>query len=365
MQKTMTRFLNNLIIFLFAIVPSLTIVAQEPARSDSVLGRPMKDFSTTAFCSYSSFHPSQYIADNNWDILCAFREPGSISKLDTLKIPYVKSQLQLLRVGDLLSYSNGTLKTKMPIFDKTQTEEIRNEAKQFSDDIYPKIESKVKDLVNILKKKGYGPQTYSLIFSYLLDGYIWSEGKLPSPKHMEDHGTWSGAYWAMYNKRPEDRNGTNGYGQLYVNWTDELGYWPNDKLLLSFAHCIGDNLLPIKDEELKNILIKWNLVDSNGNPTIPVIRRGNQDEIDKLCSEITEQISQDVKAYAPIISSSYNIPSPEEAIVIFYHEVMWDLLTLMESKGIIEKPAILKGEEVGSERFSDITFIVIDDERSN
>ncbi len=37
----------------------------------------------------------------------------------------------------------------------------------------------------------------------------------------------------------------------------------------------------------------------------------------------------------------------------------------MESKGIREEPSLLKGEEVCSEHFSDITFIVIDNERSN
>ncbi len=46
--------------------------------------------------------------------------------------------------------------------------------------------------------------------------------------------------------------------------------------------------------------------------------------------------------------------------VIFYHEVMWDLLDILESKGIISMPAILKGEEVSKEHFGDICFIVLD-----
>jgi hypothetical protein len=46
---------------------------------------------------------------------------------------------------------------------------------------------------------------------------------------------------------------------------------------------------------------------------------------------------------------------------MFYHEVMWDLLDILESKGMIAMPAILKGEEVGKQHFGDICFIVIDD----
>ena len=62
----------------------------------------------------------------------------------------------------------------------------------------------------------------------------------------------------------------NGYGPLKVNWTDDLGYWPSHKTLSDFGRCIMNNELPISDDELKTNLIKWNLVDSKGNPTIPV-----------------------------------------------------------------------------------------------
>lgn len=351
--------MNKLISIILGLIISICCYAQNVTSSDSIIGRPFQKFSTTAFCTYSSFHPSQYIADNNWDILCVFRTPGPVTMLDSLNIPYNKSQLRLLMVGDLLSFTDGKLKTKMPIFDKTQTETIRNNSKLFADSIFPYIEPKIKELTKALGSKGYSAQTYSLIFSYLLDGYIWADGKLSPAKQMANHGTWSGAYWAMWNKRKEDRNGTNGYGPLKVNWTDELGYWPSDKMLLSFAHCIMDNQLPVKDMELKNKLLKWNLVDSDGQPAIPVIVSGNKDEIDVLCDEITTLISDAIKNRASSISSNYNIISIEEATVIFYHEVMWDLLSILESKGIIEKPAILRGEEVGSEHFSDISFIVL------
>lgn len=339
---------------------AITAYSQQTSSND-ILGRPYKDFSTTAFCSYSSFHPSQYITDNNWDILCAFRTPATESKLDSLNITYNKSQLRLLMVGDLLSSSDGILKTKMPIFDKLQTAEIRTESKAFADSIYPVIAPKIKKLISAFNAQGYNAQIYSLIFSYLLDGYVWADGKLPTLNQMESHGTWAGAYWAMYNKRLEERNGTNGYGPLKVNWTDELGYWPSDKTLIDFAHLIMEGKLPVVDVELKNKLLKWNLVDSEGQPTIPIIKSGNRDEIDVLCDEIASNISSVIKSHSALFASKYDIATQQEAQVIFYHEVMWDLLALLESNRLIEKPAILKGEEVGAEHFSDISFIVLTD----
>lgn len=353
--------MNKFYIIILAFISAFNTFALQTSN-DSISGRPFKEFSKTAFCSYSSFHPSQYIVDNNWDILCSFRTPGTKSRLDSLNIPYNESQLKLLMVGDLLASDDGVYTTKMPILDKRQTTEIRTVSTNFADSVYPVIEPKIKELISTFKMKGYTAQTYSLIFSYLLDGYIWNEGKLPVPNNIGSHGTWSGVYWAMYDKRTNDSDGTNGYGPLKVNWTDDLGYWPSHKTLSDFGRCIMNNELPISDDELKTNLIKWNLVDSKGNPTIPVLKSGNGDEIDTLCNEITSQLSDAVKKYAPTIASAYKISSHDEASVIFYHEVMWDLLSLLTSNHLIEKPAILKGEEVGTSHFADISFITISDQ---
>ena len=54
--------------------------------SDSIIGRPYKSFDTSAFYKYHAFHPSQYLTDNNWDILCAFVNPGTI-EFDRLMKP--------------------------------------------------------------------------------------------------------------------------------------------------------------------------------------------------------------------------------------------------------------------------------------
>ena len=196
---------------------------------DTIIGRPLKSFDLSAFCSYNNFHPSEYLTDNNWDILCAFVQSGSASKLDSLGIPYNKSQLRLLEVGDLLMCNNKNYTTKMPIFGKSETQQIRRQSKEFADSIFPIIESEIKELISAYENTGYSRQTYSLVFSYLLDTYIWDDERLGSPISCEDHGTWTGAYWAMYENRKHDKIGTNGYGPLMQNWTDNLGYWLSSK----------------------------------------------------------------------------------------------------------------------------------------
>lgn len=156
---------------------------------DTIIGRPLKSFDLSAFCSYNSFHPSEYLTDNNWDILCAFVQSGSAAKLDSLGIPYNRSQLRLLEVGDLLMCNNEHYTTKMHIFGKRETQQIRRQSKDFADSIFPKIEPKIRRLVGAFEEARYSQQTYSLIFSYLLDNYIWEDEFLSSPRSCENHGT--------------------------------------------------------------------------------------------------------------------------------------------------------------------------------
>lgn len=251
---------------------------------DTIIGRPLKSFDLSAFCSYNNFHPSEYLTDNNWDILCAFVQSGSASKLDSLGIPYNKSQLRLLEVGDLLMCNNKNYTTKMPIFGKSETQQIRRQSKEFADSIFPIIESEIKELISAYENTGYSRQTYSLVFSYLLDTYIWDDERLGSPISCEDHGTWTGAYWAMYENRKHDKIGTNGYGPLMQNWTDNLGYWLSSKKMIAFAkEVMRTSGNRIDNQDVIQSVAGWGLTDNNGNILIPVIRRNNKDKIDLLC----------------------------------------------------------------------------------
>ena len=153
----------------------------------------------------------------------------------------------------------------------------------------------------------------------------------------------------MYESRQHDKIGTNGYGPLYQNWTDNLGYWLSSKKMISFAKEVmqtqGNR---IDNKEVIQSIAGWGLTDDNGNILIPIIHRNNNDTIDLLCKAITTNLSNAVKMHCVSWSKTHNIAS------------MWDLLDILESKGIIAMPAILKGEEVGKEHFGEICFIVID-----
>lgn len=137
-----------LLLWSLVVIPLLSFSQEQ----STIIGRPYKYFDTSAFCSYSGFHPSEYLTDNNWDILCAFVQPGKVNKLDSLGMSHNNSQLRLLEVGDLLSCNNGVYSTTMKIFDKSETDAIRNQSKQFADSIFPLIEPDIKAIISEIFK---------------------------------------------------------------------------------------------------------------------------------------------------------------------------------------------------------------------
>lgn len=338
-----------------------TLVPAVAAETDSLIGRPYTSFAPTAFCTYTTFHPSQYLTDNNWDILCAFTRPGEKSRLDSLGITASASQLRLLEVGGLLGRQGKEYTTLMPIFGKKETRLIREESKAFADSIFPSIRPYIQKLVAEFNRLGFSAQTYSLVFSYLLDGYIWNDSYLPTAERMTDHGTWAGAFWAMYEKRSHVTTGTNSYGPVSVNWTDSLGYFPGSASLVAFAKEVNkNNGGTVTDSALVAKLSTWGLTDTDGRITIPIIRTNNGDPVDSICAAIATTINDAVKRHCTLWPDVHGITDQELAQVIFYHEVLWNLLDLCESEHLITVPDILRGREVGRQHFGDITFIVLD-----
>ncbi len=331
-------------------------------KNRSIIGRPYDAFDTSAFCDYKKFHPEEYLTDNNWDILCAFVEPGTAAKLDSLGIAYNKSQLMLLEVGDLLSCDEGIYSTSIPIFGKSETDAVRKQSKEFADSIFPTIESEFSQFVSDIEKSGWSKNTYSLVFSYLLDSYIWDNERLASPMGCGDHGTWSGAYWAMFDSRKHVKIGTNGYGPVEQNWTDDLDCWlDEDKLIMFAKEVMKTRGNRIANQDVIDAVAGWGLTDENGNILIPVMHQNSNDDIDILCKSITNKLSNAIKNYSKTWYSTYNLSSEKIGQIVFYHEVMWDLLEILEAKNLISMPPILKGGKVGKQHFGDICFIVIDD----
>lgn len=129
----------------------------------------------------------------------------------------------LLHVGGLLEdVGKDKWKTTIPIFDSLQTIDIRRHSKEMAVEATMKIKNDCKVLNKLMAKQGMKGNTFTLLFSYILDNRCWKALNARYEKMMKG-ATWEGLYWIFYNKRPF-YCGTNSYSSgvsLSQNWSSD------------------------------------------------------------------------------------------------------------------------------------------------
>jgi hypothetical protein len=353
-----------LIYFLFLSSPVL-LLAQATDYNN------LNNWEDICYCSMNdAYHPGSIVSvDNNWQLLLALKNGLTRKQLDSLNIPYTRSQLLLLETQRLLSLTKNIYKTAIPILDSVQTANLRKQSQLVASDIYPEIEKKCRDLVTHLSEHNRSNNAYSILFSYVLDGLIWDRfEKEKIVKEWEGTGIWSGNYWFLTPKRPTTCGGTN-------SWTDEEekfafkwnwsraekvtnGLWnKNLEALFSLAQ---ENAVPNK--EIIDEFQDYDFFDKDLHLTIPVINEKENNAlcllsntiIDKLFSTFLEKTDVDA------IKTSYKFNNSGETIIVFYHEVMFDLMDLLLARQVIQLPkAFHSPDEATLKDAADLCFILI------
>ena len=343
----------KLFIPLYCLLMSMSVFGQS---SETI--RPYKDWETIAYCSYDSYHPSQYAKiDNNWELLYTLRTPMSIKELKTAGVPFTYSQIILLHIGGLIESKNNVLHTVMPIFNEEQTKSIRTLSRSMAQTAFKETESDWFVFVKELKKRNLEMNAYSLVFSYVLDGKIWGK-TLPAHDSVATHATWNGAFWALYDKRPHSFCGTNSFNEFHQTWSDSLEYWLDMKTIVQFT----DEYIQNKKIVNKNLLDKcmeWGLADKNGYPLIPIIKEGSQDILVKVSDEIVSKLAACVNRHSSEFMKVYQLNNENMAKVILYHEMMWDMMDILVERRIITEPDILSGSPRAQKSdFGQIVYIM-------
>lgn len=326
-------------------------VAQNPIK-------PLSEWDITAFCSYNSYHPYNYLkADNNWEILCALRTEHLLSELQSMGVNYSQSQVMLLHIGGFLKYKEKRWVTTMPIFDKKETDSIRNFSKQIAERLYYKMENNYRSFLKELSEKGYEDNSFSLMFSYLLDGKAWNKIS-PEKQELGNYATWTGVIWAMYAPRQHQKIGTNGYGALRLNWTDSLAHHPNNQIMLDFQNEFIKNR-KVTDVKLIEQLYPLGVVDQSGKITIPIIIETEINEFNTICDIIIEKLASAVEDNLEQFMKIADIQNKELSTVIFYHELIWDLMELLQKNRLITMPRILLSSQAPQKEIRNLMFFTV------
>jgi len=352
------------IYFLFLSSPVL-LLAQETDYNN------LENWDDICYCSMNnSFHPSVIVgADNNWQLLLAMKNGLTLKQLDSLKIPYTQSQLLLLRSQRLLNLTQNIYKTSIPILDSVQTVNLRKQSKLVANEIYPEIEKECRNLVTHLSLQNRSNNAYSILFSYVLDGLIWKRfEKEEIVKKWVKAGIWSGNYWFLIPKRIFDCGGTNSWTSddegIKFSWNWSMAEKVTDGLwgvnIDTLFSLVQKNCVPNKEiiDEFK----AYGFFDRDLNLTIPIINEKENNTLCLLSNNIIDKLLPAFLAKTDIyaLKTSYQFNDNSETVVIFYHEVMFDLMDLLLERQVIQLPKAFQshGKAMLTD-VADLCFIII------
>lgn len=267
--------------------------------------RAYEKWEATQFVAVSGHQPEDYVlADNNWEIIYNLRTPHTLNELLKMGVKCSDSQLLLLEVGGLIDRTKGKWKCTIPILDEEQTTSLRNISKEIAKSMYSNTKSDFVSLVHTIKEMGFENNALSLVFSYLLDGRMWT--KLVLFDEINNHAGWSGCYWVLYEPRKDLKFGTNGFGDMnfiltYLN--SEVS--PSSKTMDESVEEIS-KFGKINNPQLISKLIPYGLTNSNGDIQFPIIKK-QQDRFHHIIKKLVDSISSELKSNCSNIATQYNI----------------------------------------------------------
>ena len=350
-QEFMKKSIQVLTAGLFALATAI------PAAQAQDVIRPYEQWESTQFVALSGHQPSDYVTiDNNWEIAYRLRTPQTADELRQSGTPCTDSQLMLLEVGGILApRQGGKWQTVIPILDKKQTDALRAFSREVAATIYARTKDDFNALTQSINKMGYPNNAFSLVFSYLLDGRMWT--RLVLFDDVQQHATWSGCYWVLYEPRTGFACGTNGYGEqdICLTYLDSR-IAPDPNVMEQLADELRQSGR-VANESLIAKLFPYGLLNQGGHPRFPIIKQ-QADDFHKLTDTLVQHISTELKSHCKDLSERFGITQEKEGMVILYHEVMWDLIDLLLRDKLISLPPVFQDAKTHKNRLNDVVFFV-------
>jgi hypothetical protein len=231
----------------------------------------------------------------------------------------------------------------------------------------------IADYVGTLAAAGFADNAFSVLFSYVVDGLVWYQfrqrGHGVSTQVTVDTPLWAGAIWAVKPARAS-RCGTNQYtvdnGYISLNWSEaaheQIGGLKggSDDLRALAAAVRKDGR--VVDATLREALLPYRLVAADGRPLIPVITESVTDPLHTGALTLSDELADRSLAVLPLadLQTELGLDDPAVALIIVYHELMWDLMEALEADGLVERPGVLSGDPTAQPAdIGKLAFIVL------
>lgn len=343
----------------------------ELTYSQTTFNERIKNYDDICFCNVGLSHPKEILdLDNNMEILFSLKTAHTLQEFTKLEIKYTESQINLLELSGMIERKDSIYKTIIPILSKNETNKLREETKKMAGEIIPRFKDDFESLSKTINSHGLQKNSYSLFFAYVLDGLVWEileqNKEIEETVITEEKPFWDGTFWMIEPKR-DFSCGTNslssGDYSINVNWSDKsIISVSSYKMLRELLNDYKLNGKVTKPDIFKEFA-KNDLFNKNGELQIPVIKADSTDIIYLQSLSIAQKIVgylRDNIDYSVILSDYPDLYKGQK-ITILYHEIMWDILDIMEDNGQIRKPiAFGNPQEAKDNDLKDLIFIVKD-----
>lgn len=311
----------------------------------------LADWDLICFCNSRTSTPHLVVRmDANGAILYAARNSTTREQLTRAGVPATNTAIQLLRDWGLLTQRGDTLQTAFPVLGGDRMTALRRDLRAAANAMLPRVRPSVDSITEALTARATPQAAYAVVFSYVLDHLVWEEfgdaADVPAQIDVE-HPFWNGAFWAVSPKRI-NAPGTNSHRtdstRILVTWTDStldvlrpLQSRPDLTSLTRALHSASARDIP---ESLR----PYALFRRDGSPAFAVLRTSDDDALMRASRSLATQVADGVRLWLRGVDAAERLDTrdPRLALLVTYHEFMWELLDALEESGAVTKPAILR-----------------------
>jgi hypothetical protein len=254
--------------------------------------------------------------------------------------------------GLLEETDHGRLRTTFPVLGDKATVAIRGAMKETALAIVPQIRDDVTSLSKQLQPMQVS-SAYTILFTYVLDQLVWDvlERKRAVRELVltPDHPFWDGVLWA-FKPRPLSL-GTNSIANqgttLKMMWAPEarsaMGPLVSDRKNFRAMFMQLSTQNRVVDPQLKAIFGSYGILDPDGLFKPPVIVEDAGNALYTISHSLAERVGAEVlqRMDRVRVKRAASLRSEEQALVIGYHELMWELLDALEKEGLVRRPRLL------------------------
>ncbi len=338
-------------------------------------GAPFSAYHIIQYATMTQFAPEPLIRkDDNGELLLVLREGATREELAARGIEVSETTILALRMMRLIEEDDDVLRTVIPLLDPDATAELRATTGAIAPELAAATRAEVREILGQLDSIGRQRNAYTLLFSYVVDGRVWdifeSRGQVAARSITAEKPFWSGEVWGVSPVREGFASGTNSVSDegvaLKVNWSDAaipvmrglMFDWDTQgKILESLRE--GSRMAPPSAREK---LVEYGMADEGGRLVIPVVieRPGDPfyDAMLRLATSIADTTFEMLDV--DTLVTRFGFRDRSQALVVAYHELMWDLMTEWEREGLVTPPVLLVDPSSASHAdMGDVVFGVV------